>query len=133
MGNLQEKVKDLAGGGVLAVDMFQFESPVLLDVEAFILDFPAESSSFIRECRDALGRHREIGHPLEVCGLGLAVFVPSGFEALQDRNSMLPSLRVHIGDLVDPAEVLLDHLFVDGAGRKRRWFSGAKWSKASNS
>ena len=57
MGHLQEKVEYLAGGRVLAVDMFQFESPVLLDVEAFILDFPAESSSFIRERRDALGRH----------------------------------------------------------------------------
>src|SRR4030042_1421988 len=122
MRHLQEKVKDLAGGGVFAVDMFQFESPVLLDVEAFILDFPAESPSFIRECRDAFGRHREIGHPLEARGLGLTVWVWSGFEALQDRNCMLPSLRVHIGDLVDTTKVLLD-------SRVRRRGGAAKRAK----
>jgi len=111
MGHLQEKVKDPAGSGVVAVDMFQFESPVLLDVEAFTLrvDFPAESPSFIGERRDALGRHREIGHPLEARGLALTVLVQSGFEALQDRDGMLASLGIHIGDVVDPAQVLLDH------------------------
>ena len=97
MRDLQQKVEDLAGGGMVTVDMFQFESPVLLDIEAFILDFPAESASFIRECRDTLGRHSEIGHPLEASGLELTVFVQSGFKALQDRNGMLPSLSIDIG------------------------------------
>jgi hypothetical protein len=41
MGNLQEKVEDFASLRMLSVSVFQFESPVLLHIEAFVLDFPA--------------------------------------------------------------------------------------------
>jgi len=89
--DLQQEVKDLGGGGVLAVGMFQRVSPMLLDIEAFILDFPAQSSSFICQCSDIVGRHRQVADPLEAGRAGLTVH-PAGFETLKDRQRMLAVL-----------------------------------------
>ncbi len=47
VGNLQEKVENLAGDRMGGVSVFQVEPPVLLDIEAFILDFPAYTSSLV--------------------------------------------------------------------------------------
>ena len=40
MGDLEQVVEDLTSGIVLAVRMFQIETAIFLDVEAFILDLP---------------------------------------------------------------------------------------------
>jgi hypothetical protein len=63
MGNLQQQIEYLASGCVLAEDVFQCVSPILLNVEAFVFNFPtpsataqSQSSSGLRwESRAALG------------------------------------------------------------------------------
>jgi hypothetical protein len=45
MGNLQQQIEDLASGGVLAEDVFQRVSPILLNVEAFVFNFPTPSAT----------------------------------------------------------------------------------------
>ena len=73
MGDLQEEVKDFGGGGVLSVGVFQRVAPVFLNIEAFILDLPAEPTSLIGESGHVVCGDMEVRHPLEPSGLGLAV------------------------------------------------------------
>ena len=40
MGDLEQVVEDLASGVILAVGVFQKETAIFLDVEAFVLDLP---------------------------------------------------------------------------------------------
>ncbi len=40
-GDLQEQIEDLVGGGMVRKDVFESKAAVFLEIEAFILDFPA--------------------------------------------------------------------------------------------
>ena len=40
VGDLEQVVEDLASGVILAVGVFQVETAIFLDVEAFVLDLP---------------------------------------------------------------------------------------------
>jgi len=47
VGYLQQVIENLGGRLILAVRVFQLESPVLLSVKAFVFNLPTQPSSFI--------------------------------------------------------------------------------------
>jgi len=108
IGDLQEKVEDLAGGLVVAVDMLQRKSPVLLDIEALIFYLPSVSSTigcyFDYMCLGDL----EVGDPLESGGFQLSFFIRLGFQASENGQRVLSFLGIDIGDVVYPSIFLID-------------------------
>lgn len=70
---LEQEVKDLAGIGVLALGMFEVELAVLLDIETFVLDLPAQASTLIGQQVDVVGGQGEIGDPFVMQGSDLAL------------------------------------------------------------
>lgn len=108
IGDLQEKVEDLAGCLVVAVDVLQLKSPVLLDIESLIFYFPSDSSSILSYFDHIALRDPEIGEPLEPGGFHLPCLIGLCFKALENRQGVFPLFRVDIGDLVYPPVLLID-------------------------
>ena len=108
IGDLQEKVEDLAGYFVVAVDVLQRKSPVLLDIEALIFHLPSDSSSLIGYRDGPCRTDFYVGHPLESGGFHLPLFIGLGLEALVNGQNMLPILGVDIDDPVHPPVFLVD-------------------------
>ena len=108
IGDLQEKVEDLAGCFIVAVGMLQSESPVLLDIEALVFNLPSDSTSIIGYFDHIPGSDLEVGHPLESGGFQLPIFVRFGLLALENGQRVLSFLRVDIYDVVYPAIFLRD-------------------------
>ena len=81
------------------VSVFQVEPSVFLDIEAFILDFPAYTPSLVGQLNDLLVLEREIGDPAEVCGLGLAglLWIWLVFHTLQNTDRVFLLLRIGVG------------------------------------
>jgi hypothetical protein len=108
VGNLQQKVENLAGDRIGGVSVFQAEPSIFLNVEAFILDFLADTPSLVGQLKDLLVLEGEIGDPAEACSLGLAwlLWIWLAFHTLQDTDRMFLLLRIGVGDVVDPAVLL---------------------------
>lgn len=107
VSDLQEKIEDLAGCFIVAVDMFQFKSPVLLDIEALIFYFPSISSSVISHRDGPCPGDTNVGDPLKPGGLDLSILIRFGLKALENGQGMLSLFRIYIKDVVDPPVLLI--------------------------
>ena len=100
-GNLQEQVEDFVSRFVLAKDVFQGKATVFLEVEALILNFPAQPTSLIGNGGRIGGEQGEIGQPFE-----LGRLLPLGgnrFDTLQNVERMAPIVTISVGDAIHPA------------------------------
>ena len=70
MGDLQEVVKDFGGRFVLTVGVLEGEAAVLLRVEAFIFDLPANPPGVLGDFADVRLLKDEVGDPDEALALG---------------------------------------------------------------
>lgn len=108
MSNLQQQVEYFDSGGILAEDVFQCVSSILLNVKTLIFDFPTQSPSLISQGDEITSPHLEIGDPLEASSFKLLVRVRFGFHTFYDRNVMFFLFGIDIGNLIHPAQFLLD-------------------------
>ena len=103
VSQLQEQVEDFAGGGVLAVGVFQVEIAVLLDVEAFILDLPTQTATLVGQAVDIAGSQAEIGDPFVAEHGHLPPGIGAGFLALDQVERMNPFLTIGVAQPFGPA------------------------------
>ena len=47
MGNLEQEIKHLTSGAILTVRVFEIVAAIFLDIEAFVLDFPTETTALV--------------------------------------------------------------------------------------
>lgn len=105
---LEEQVEDLAGDGILAVGVFEVEFAVLLDVEAFVFNFPTQACALIGKSIHVMSREGEIGDPLVVDGFALALRVGAGLLTFDQTQLMSAILAIHIEQVFRPAVLLFD-------------------------
>ncbi len=86
--------------------MFQCEAPILLHIEAFILNQPSKTTSFARQLDHVGSFDREVGDPLEAGGFEFSLGIRFGFQAADDSHSVLVVLRVDVLNVVHPNEIL---------------------------
>lgn len=108
IGDLQEEIEDLAGCLIVAVDVLQLKSPVLLDIETLVFYFPSDSSSIICHLDGCCPTDPEICDPLEPSGCNLTVSIRFGLKTLKNSKGVLPVFRIYVGYLVYPPILLID-------------------------
>lgn len=110
-GDLQEKVEDLAGDIIVAVNMFQFKSPVFLDIEALVFNDPSAPSSIVGYFDGACLTDFEIGNPLESSGPDLPCLIRFGLKAPENAKGVLSVFSIDIGNIVYPPVLLVNSGF----------------------
>ena len=64
----------------------------------------------MRKGSDGIALHVEVGDPLEARGFGISIRIRTGFQTLDHRDGVPAVLRVDVGNVVHPTEVLADFL-----------------------
>ena len=105
MGDLQEKVEDFGGSRVLGKSVFQRIASGFLNVEAFILDFPAQATSLVGEWEHVVRGDVEIAHPAELGEFRLSLDEVR-FTAVDHGEGMGAVLRIDIGEVIHPVKFL---------------------------
>ena len=103
-GELHQEIEDLLRDGVFAVDMFEIEFTILLDVEAFILDFPPQPPALIGKDIHVACSQGEVGQPLVAGGfVGLQFAVKFSLVAFNQIEAMRMIAAIRICQCFCPA------------------------------
>jgi len=113
MGYLEQVVKDLCRVPILDVGVFQAEPPVLLDIEAFVFNFPSCPSSFMGDSSDVFFLEADVGRPLEPFGFICFPVLVNGFAQLKHIQAMPSFTGVLILDLLYPSVILDGTVYPD--------------------
>ena len=88
--------------------MFEIEAAIFLDIEAFVLDFPAQATALVGQGINIVRGGDEVGQPFEGGRAGFLMTVGFGFLANDHVQVVDAFLAIFIGDVLDPAIVLHD-------------------------
>jgi hypothetical protein len=105
MSDLQREIENFRGGRVLGKGVFQRVAAGFVDLEAFLLDFPAEATSWVGEREDVVRGNAEIAHPAELRESRLALDEVR-FTAVDHGEGMGVLLRIDIGEVIHPVKLL---------------------------
>ena len=82
VGDLQKEVESLGRCRIVAVSVLESESPILLNIESFVLNFPSYTTSVAREFDDVGCRDSQVGDPFERGDGRVSFFRGGGIRAL---------------------------------------------------
>ena len=95
--------------------MLKIESAVLLDIEAFVLDLPAQASALVRQAVDVIRSERKVGQPLIVNVLDLSIRIWLMFETFDQIERVLDVLAIRVSQVFSPVVLLRDLPFFSQA------------------